>query len=213
MSHRPEPIDAPRGRAYRGVPAEERSAQRRERLLRAALELFGTRGWNGTSVRALCTEAEVTTRHFYALFADREELFLALYEELTAAVHGAIAAAAAEVPASVDARARAALDAAVRAYAEDPRVARVVLIEVHGISQRVEERRQAKIAEAAELVERLFAGLAAGGRVPPLRAIALVGGVAEVLVHLAAHRRVVAPPAREEVVEELVALSLALARP
>lgn len=33
-------------------------------LLRAGLELFGTRGYAATSIAALCSEASVSTRNF-----------------------------------------------------------------------------------------------------------------------------------------------------
>ena len=37
----------------------------RARLLDAALELFGTAGYEATSIGALCREAKVSTRDFY----------------------------------------------------------------------------------------------------------------------------------------------------
>ena len=50
---------APR-RGYGGRSAAERRAERRERLLAAGLELFGTRGYAATSIERLCAAASVS---------------------------------------------------------------------------------------------------------------------------------------------------------
>ena len=69
-------------RVYAKKNAEDRVLERRERLLQAALELFATQGYANTTIEALCSEAKVTTRHFYQVFAGREELLLALYDQI-----------------------------------------------------------------------------------------------------------------------------------
>jgi AcrR family transcriptional regulator len=196
-------------RPYRGVAPEERDAARRRRLLDAALEHFGTEGWNGTSIEALCRASGVTTRHFYALFGGREELFLALYEELVDALLAGVAAVAAEAPLDADARARATFGAVADAYDADPRVARIVLVEVLSVSRRVEERRRATIQRFAALVEALTAELIEAGALPRrpagLTSLAIVGATAELLVHHAAGD---AAASREAIVDELVRLYL-----
>ena len=48
---------ASKPRLYRGVSAAERRAERRERLLEAGLELFGTRGYADSSIRAISAQA------------------------------------------------------------------------------------------------------------------------------------------------------------
>ena len=49
-------------RTYRGVDTEQRRAQRRERLLEAALDEFTSRGYHKTKIADLCTRAGVSTR-------------------------------------------------------------------------------------------------------------------------------------------------------
>jgi AcrR family transcriptional regulator len=199
------PSGAPaRRRPYRGEPPEVRDRRRRRALLDAALEQFGTEGYRGASVEGLCRAAGVSTRNFYALFESREALFLALYDELTAGVLQAVVEAveaARERPATI---VRAGLEAAIRAYVDRPRVARVVLIEVHGISPEVERHRREAIDAVAGVVagelERLARAAGAPSRHPRLLAIGLVGAVVELLVHRTSHGT--GPPV-EELVDEL----------
>ncbi|MEU6381295.1 TetR family transcriptional regulator [Streptomyces sp. NPDC046909] len=63
----------------------ERKKQRtREALLRAALELFTTRGYEGTTVDDIADAVEVSQRTFFRYFANKEEAALAV-EALTVA--------------------------------------------------------------------------------------------------------------------------------
>ncbi|GAB3695528.1 TetR/AcrR family transcriptional regulator [Saccharopolyspora tripterygii] len=57
---------------------------RRALLLDATLELLGTEGWSGTSVRAICHAARLNPRYFYESFTDLDELVIALYDQLIA---------------------------------------------------------------------------------------------------------------------------------
>lgn len=64
----------------------ERKKQRtREALIRAALELFTTRGYEGTTVDDITEAVEVSQRTFFRYFANKEEAALAVVE--TAVVH------------------------------------------------------------------------------------------------------------------------------
>ena len=71
-------------RPYKGVPAEQRIAERRQRLVQAGLELFGTRGIAATRVDDVCAEAGLTKRYFYESFASLEELAVAAVDEAIA---------------------------------------------------------------------------------------------------------------------------------
>jgi AcrR family transcriptional regulator len=73
-------------RRYGGKTATERRDERRERLLDAGLELFGTDGFAAVTIEALCAEAGLNPRYFYEQFATREELLGAVYERHVVAV-------------------------------------------------------------------------------------------------------------------------------
>ncbi|MGX7829573.1 TetR/AcrR family transcriptional regulator [Actinokineospora sp. 24-640] len=62
---------------------QESRDRTREKLLRAAAELFGERGLNGTSVEQIVERAGFTRGAFYGNFEDKHELVLALLEQRT----------------------------------------------------------------------------------------------------------------------------------
>jgi AcrR family transcriptional regulator len=132
---------APR-RSYGGRSAEERRAERRERLLAAGLELFGTRGYAATSIERLCATASVSTRNFYEEFTGREELLTALHSSINERAAEALAAAYAGAgDADLGTRVERAVRAFVTVTASDPRWARIAFVEVIGVSASLEQRR------------------------------------------------------------------------
>ena len=91
------------------MTAAERRDQRRERLLEAGLELFGTQGYAESSVRAVSAAAGLNSRYFYESFASREELLYQVYERIVAEIAIAVIEATA-TRATVEGQARAGLD-------------------------------------------------------------------------------------------------------
>ncbi len=69
-------------RRYRGQTSQERRDERRGRLIEAAVEAFGSLGYQAVSIEELCRRANLSTRNFYELFADREALLASLYDDL-----------------------------------------------------------------------------------------------------------------------------------
>src|SRR5215212_10332014 len=83
-------------RRWRGRSASERTAERRERLIEAALEVFGSRGYSASTVRDVCREAGLTERYFYESFPNREALLGALADRIVDDSLEAVAAALAD---------------------------------------------------------------------------------------------------------------------
>lgn len=174
---------------YAGVPAVERHAERRARLLASALELLGTVGWSGTSVRAVCAHARLTPRFFYESFDDLDALAVALYDQVsertTTRALAAVGEAVARTPEDRHAHAQAAIGSLVSDLSEDPRLARVLFVEAVG-HETLARRRQDSMRALAGLIA--LQGRAAFGRVPGDEALVAVtaslmaGGIAEVLV-------------------------------
>lgn len=69
----------------------------RDRLERAALELFAERGFAETTVPQITARAGLTTRTFFRHFADKREVLFAREEELPDLVAGLIAGAPASL--------------------------------------------------------------------------------------------------------------------
>jgi AcrR family transcriptional regulator len=206
-------VNGPARRVYGGRSAEQRRRERRERLLAAGLELFGTEGYPAVSIERLCAAARVSTRTFYEEFAGREWLLVALHEQIAAraaeALQGALAAAGSQCPA-------ARLAAAVRAYLQttcaDPRWARICHVEVLGAGAAVERQRLAWRDRLAVLLAAEAGRAAAGrgeapGRDHLLPAIGYLGAVTELVQHWSAQRGEVP---LELVCTELIRLAVTL---
>lgn len=178
------------GRHYSGVAPAERARRRHESFLAAALELFGTDGYPPTTVKRICKEAGLTERYFYASFKDRHDCLVQLYTGLTAGLRTATLAAIEQAPpGDLDAAADAGLAAFIGFLTRDPRRARVVLIEVVGVSAELEERRHGVLREFAELITTVWSATSppgdarpGGGEAQRLTAVGLVGAVNHLLV-------------------------------
>jgi AcrR family transcriptional regulator len=172
-------------RRYRGITASERRAQRRERLLESGLELFGTKGYAHTSIRAICQAASMNSRYFYESFSSREDMLFAVYERIVNEIVASTTKATANVH-TIEGQARAGLRAGWTILTEDRRKARVIALEVVGVSDRLERRRRDIRHALADLTARNALSVGGGGlkfRLDPvLTTRSLIGGVVEILV-------------------------------
>jgi AcrR family transcriptional regulator len=212
-SHGPRPGRAPArpARIYRGQSNVERREDRRERLLEAGFDLFGTAGYAATSIEGVCSAAGVTARHFYEHFASREALLRAVYDGVIAEARRAVLRALTQAG-DAEARATAGVIAFVRSYLEDPRRARIACIEVIGISADFERHRRGVIHAFAAVIEAQAEALAAEGRLSrqrnyELTGIAMAGAVNELMTDWII-RRDKAPI--ERIAEEIVDFFLAV---
>jgi AcrR family transcriptional regulator len=171
---------SPGERRYGGRTAEQRRADRRERLLDAGLERFGTAGYAATTIEGLCAEASLNARYFYEQFRSREELLGAVYERHAAMVFERVSAAL-EAAADPAIRLEAGLRAFVEATLADERGARINYIEMVGVSVALEHLRRRIERAYTELITQEAARLPRIGTRPTEErrtiAVALVGAV------------------------------------
>jgi len=171
-------------RRYRGVTPAERREERRERLMQAGLELFGTVGYARTSVRGLSAAASLNSRYFYESFSSREDLLYSVYQRIVGDIFTEAARAVANET-TIEGQARAGLLAAWTEVTGDRRKARIVAIEVVGVSERLERVRRENRHALAQLTADNAMSLAGKGvrlRLDPvLTARFLMGGVVEIL--------------------------------
>ena len=80
------------GRPYAGASREEREDARREQIIAAGIELFGTRGYRAATVGAICEVAGLNKRYFYESFATLEDLLVAVYERVVADLQAVVLA-------------------------------------------------------------------------------------------------------------------------
>ncbi|MDP9100639.1 MAG: TetR/AcrR family transcriptional regulator [Actinomycetota bacterium] len=196
------------GRRYGGRTESERRADRRERLLASALQLFGTEGWSATSVERLCAESGVATRYFYEEFVDREDILRAVYLSIQHGATEAVIEALLDVPPDLPSLARTGVGRYVRYHAEDPRRARVVHCEAR-VAGTLERERHKAMLGFADLIEHAVRN-EMPSRSPQRQrvlALALAGGVSEVLVDWVASDE--PRPPTEPIIDELTAIYLA----
>jgi AcrR family transcriptional regulator len=114
-------------RRYGGASFEDRLSERRERLIRAAVEVFGRAGREEGTVAAICAAAGLTARYFYESFPSRDALFLEVYR----VVQGELLAQVERARDTAD-PVRGGLTGFYAALAEHPGLARVFLLDPHG---------------------------------------------------------------------------------
>ncbi|HVK99547.1 MAG TPA: TetR/AcrR family transcriptional regulator [Dongiaceae bacterium] len=137
-------------RTYGGLSEAERVVERRERFLEAGLEVFGTVGLRGATVRALCKTAGLTERYFYESFADTEALFCAVYERQTAVIREIVMKEVPQMPQALDARTYASIDMFFTLMRNE-RVVRILHIESMSGSENVRNLHQTGTRLAADM--------------------------------------------------------------
>jgi len=170
-------------RSYRGASADERRSRRRAALLAAGLELLGTKGWAGTTVRGVCAQAGLNDRYFYESFPDLDALRLAVVDDLAA--HGTAAIlAATDAPRDLRARTRAVVTAIVDFFTADPRRAHILVHELQASPLLRERRRQiiqALVAIFTVQVHEILDEVPVSDADVELTALTLIGGGLELV--------------------------------
>ena len=194
-------------RVYGGKTADERGAERREKLLDAAVELFGTVGFAGTTIEMLCRAAGLHPRYFYEQFDTREALLMAAYDRHVEAVRATVVAALDDAPADSRRRVEAGLRAFVDGTLADERLARINYFEMVGVSPEVEARRREVLRSYADLIAAQIEAIAPARRPKladaRLSAVAVVGAVDGLITDALA----TGPPAdREAIIATLLEL-------
>ncbi len=178
------------GTRWRGMPAHERQAERRRLLVDAALDMLGSHGLAGTTVRGVCEATKLNPRYFYESFDDLDALLVAVFDQVaTDAFELMLTAAQAQVEAAGGAEpdpltmSRATIGAFVRHLVEDPRRARVLFAE--GLSNAPLMRRRIEAMHSlTQLLEYQAAerSPAAVDPVVKVAAILVVGGMSELML-------------------------------
>lgn len=139
-------------RTWGGRTTEERRAERRARLIDAALDIWIENGWAAVTMRGVCQRTALNDRYFYEHFADRDELLGVAWDAVCTEVFAELAAIFAEhverPPLEI---LRAAVTRAVRLQSDDNGRARILLAE-HAGSAVLEQRRKTMLADGTELL-------------------------------------------------------------
>lgn len=174
-----DPGGASTGRRYGGVTKEERERQRHERLIQAALVVFGERGYHASTVRDICKQAELTSRYFYESFESMEALFEGTYVSVSRELMGKTMIALQNAPLDPEKLAEVALLTFLEFVREDPARARVMLIDAltvgPGIRRITNESNRDFATLIGSFIEMLFPNVDRLGLSPAMIGNGLVG--------------------------------------
>jgi AcrR family transcriptional regulator len=186
------------------MSAEQRLADRRERLMTAAYTLYAKPGFAATTIERLCSEARISNRAFYECFGGREELLQALHERCVEESLAVVSKALQEAPDTLEGRIKAGIRAYIEFATADWRRARIMHVEVRRSGDVLMMSRQRAIDSFARLVQEAWADFPqTPGVNRRLVALAVIGGLQELLIEwLLADEA----PEREELVRAAVHL-------
>lgn len=159
----------------------------RLRLMLGLADAVGEKGYANTTIADIVAAAHVSKRTFYEHFADKEECLLAAYAHACDELITVLRAAAEGEGLPWRERVRASAYAYLAAIEGMPKASRALLIEVQAAGPRafaLRRRTQERFAEVLrELVERGRAGEPEVRPLSPALALAIVGGINELLLH------------------------------
>ena len=170
---------------YRGQSAEERSAERRARLLEATLEVWGSLDGPPVTMTRICQQAGLTERYFYEQFTGLEAALTAVLESIYEEILDVTSRAVEETEGGPAERAHAAVAAFVGIFVDDPRKGRAAMI-LAPSRPTLRARRQAMLKGLADFAEvealELYGDQAEPGNAGVLAAMLFVGGLSELVV-------------------------------
>ncbi|GAB2968322.1 TetR/AcrR family transcriptional regulator [Nocardioides montaniterrae] len=168
---------------YRGVAAEDRAAERRERLLEATLEVWADPG-RRTTMTAVCAEAGLTERYFYESFSGLDEALRAVLDAVAEEIETTTQAASDAAGDDPVERTRATMATFVALLEADRRKGRVTIIEAGAMPGLRDRRTQLLRHFAHRVAEQAPAWLDRTDRDETeneLAGLLFIGGMAELI--------------------------------
>jgi len=144
-------------RAYGGKSAVVRRSEQRDRVLMAGRDVFARRGYAQAGVDEIVARARVSRTSFYEHFDNKEQCLLAVSARGMARMGDAVSAAVRQPLPPLE-RIRTEVAAVARTFAEDPAMARVMLVVIVGATPAAERAHRGMRAAAAAVIERQLEG-------------------------------------------------------
>jgi AcrR family transcriptional regulator len=127
-------------RDYGGIPAADRRAERRRRLLAAGRQIWGDSGITEVTVRGVCNAARLIPRYFYEQFANRDVLLFAIADDVRDQLLETLLAAGLGEPGSITDKLRSAITAFLDIVAVDPHIHRIITSDLTSVPGLTEHR-------------------------------------------------------------------------
>lgn len=160
---------------------EERKDAKRRHILDTAAKVFAERGYHGTTVRDVLSEAGVSTGSFYFYFSNKEELFETVYDEMNNMYLNVIEYGVEQLLEKTVESICKAITLALLVFRKNRPLGRIMLIEAVGLNPRFEQKRAANNKRFSMLLEEFFTEMQKKGIINPpsikIAAISLMGSV------------------------------------
>jgi TetR/AcrR family fatty acid metabolism transcriptional regulator len=182
----------------RTLAAAARKDARRKLLLDAATSLFGSLGYHAATVPMIVAEAKSSVGSFYAHFRNKEDIFAATLETLGEKVSELMRQAKISQPDPLLGICRA-VESVFLYLAQNPREARILIVESSGLSPRLEQVRRNLLGQHVGHVYQTLAANPADFSVvnPAIASRCLVGAVFESLCSWLEQNPIERPPVAE----------------
>ena len=116
-------------RQFKGMSLSERKLARREKLIEAGIETYGTHGFFSVTVKDVCIEAKLTERYFYESFKKSEELFQTIFLQLVDQLQHTVMQGVMQSSPDPKPMIHSGLMALFSMLKADPRVARIIYVD------------------------------------------------------------------------------------
>ncbi|MGH2387706.1 MAG: TetR/AcrR family transcriptional regulator [Chloroflexota bacterium] len=160
-------------------------AATRERILQAAIDVFGERGYQAASMDEIARRAGSSKGGVYFHFANKQAIFEALISELVMLLEADVRAAIGQAHGAL-ARVNAALSVAIQTFAAHPGLTRLLLVEVNGLGHPFDQEIRAARTVFLGVIESYLVHAVEEGAIAPLdthiAACVWLGAINEVVV-------------------------------
>ncbi len=163
-----------------GLPRGQVTEIQRSRMLAAAIEAVEEVGYARMTVAQVISRARVSRKTFYDVFADREDCFLAAFDQALDQAR-ALASEAYERESDWCEGVRSGLARLLAFMDDEPRLARLCMVEALGAGERVLEHRAKALQEFARVVDQGRTVATGTSEPPEVTAEGVVGAVFSVL--------------------------------
>tara|TARA_R110001592_G_scaffold140266_1_gene361017 strand:+ start:17275 stop:17916 length:642 start_codon:yes stop_codon:yes gene_type:complete len=143
-------------RVYDGIEAGNRTENRKQKLLLAGLEVFGTEGYGKATIKSICMKAQLTERYFYESFKNKEDLLCEVYTLLIEQLKSEFEELIKQPIDEPRKLMKTAFSQYFKHLRDDPFRAKVQLFEVLGVSQRVDAHYQAAMRIVASEIDKVM---------------------------------------------------------
>ncbi|RKH63447.1 TetR/AcrR family transcriptional regulator [Corallococcus aberystwythensis] len=170
-------------------PSDQAGEAPRDRLVAGLAQAILEVGYGRLTIADIVRHARVSKRTFYEHFEDKEACLLALYATHSARLLEEVEAAIQHAPPG---ELRASIGAAVylSSLQSRPGLVRTLLVEILHVGPKGFALRRRVMRSFAELMRREFASAGTGDALSPALAMALVGGINELILEAVEEDRV-----------------------